>query len=240
MGTGPRPRVLITTGQTWRASPLRRRDACTGRNYADALVRLGLLPTLAPCLTAELAADLVARQDGLLLSGGGDLDPAHFGQAPHPELEEVDPERDALELALYRAARAAGLPVLAICRGLQVVNVAEGGTLHQHLPSVAGLHQHAQAAPDGDPVHRVRLTDGPLADAFDARDVRVNSYHHQGIDRLAPSLRPWAHADDGLVEAAGAADGAALIGVQWHPEMSFARHPAQAAPFRAFAAALGA
>lgn len=238
-GTGRRPRVLITTGRSWRESPLRRWDVYTGRNYVDALTRVGLLPTLAPNVDPELAGELARGHDGVVFSGGADVDPRHFGQAPHPELEEIDASRDAFEFALYREARAAGLPVLAICRGLQLVNVAEGGTLHQHLPAVSGHHQHEQAERNGDPVHRVTLEGGPLRTAFGSRETYVSSFHHQGVDRLAEGLVAWAHADDGLVEAAGARTGAQLLAVQWHPEMSFARHPAQLAPFRAFAGMLG-
>jgi putative glutamine amidotransferase len=233
--------VLVTVGQTWQERPLRRRLAGTGRNYADALLRVGLLPLLAPPLPEEAAPELLDGADALLLSGGGDVDPVRFGQPPHPELGEVDPQRDALETALYREARARGLPVLAICRGIQLIAVAEGGTLHQHLPDVPGLHQHEQHAPDGQPAHRVRLAGGSrIAAAFGAEAVRVNSYHHQGVDRPPEGLTPTAHADDGLVEALEGDEGPFLLGVQWHPEMSVERHPEQLAPFAALAAALGA
>ncbi len=236
-----RPRVLVTTSQQWREAPLRRVDALTGRNYADAALRVGLLPLLSATLPAEDAPEALDGMDGLLLSGGGDVDPARFGQAPQPGLAEVDPSRDAFELALYQAARRRGLPILAICRGIQLVAVAEGGTLHQHLPDVPGLHQHEQRARDGDPAHRVRLGAGSaLAAAFGRDEVVVNSYHHQGVDRVPDALRAIAHADDGLVEALEAQDGGFLLAVQWHPEMAFERHPDQLAPFTAFAGGIDA
>jgi len=237
----PRPRVLLTTAQMWQTRPLQRRLAHVGRDYADALLRVGLLPLLAPPLPAEAAAEMLDGVDALLLSGGVDVGPAHYGQSPHPELGEVDPQRDAFELALYREARARGMPVLGICRGSQVIAVAEGGTLHQHLPALPKLHQHEQRARDGDPAHRIRLTPGSrIRAAFGAASTWVNSYHHQGIDRVPDGLTPTAYADDGLVEALEEPAGAFLLAVQWHPELSVARHEEQLAPFAALARALEA
>lgn len=236
-----RPHVLVTTGRQWRERPLRRLDVLTGRNYADALVRVGLLPMPSVSLPPELAAEALDGAGGLVLSGGADLDPALFGQAPHPGLGEVDADRDAFELAAYRVARERGLPILGICRGIQVVAVAEGGDLHQHLPAVPGLHQHEQHARDGGAVHRVRIAEGSaLRDAVGADELAVNSYHHQGIDRVPDALRVTARADDGVVEALEATVGAFLLAVQWHPEMAFERNPLQLAPFEAFARAAGA
>lgn len=234
-----KPRVIITTSTSWRVHSLRRADALTGRNYSEALVRCGMLPLMTASLAPELADELLDGVDGVLFSGGGDMDPALFDQAPHLQLGSVDPDRDAFELALYHAARARHLPVLGICRGIQVIVVAEGGSLHQHLPAVEGLHQHDQGEIGGEPSHLVRLAEGSaLARAWDRTSARVNSYHHQAPDRLPPSLAPVAVADDGLIEAVEGREGAFLLGVQWHPEMSFARHPDQLAPFAAFAGAL--
>lgn len=238
--TAAAPLVLVTTAQHLADRPLRRTEAVTGRNYADALDAVGLLPVLVPTLPAERAEAFVGRADGLLLSGGGDVDPARYGQAPHPRLGVVDPERDAVELALYRAARARGLPILGICRGAQVMAVAEGGSLRQHLPSFEALHGHEQAARDGRRYHEVRLEpNGALATAFGNDRLQVNSYHHQGIEAPGPALRPIAWSEDGLIEAVEARDGSFAVGVQWHPEMGFAIDPTQLAPFRALAWALG-
>ena len=240
----PRPRVLVTTSRQSRQRPLRRVDALTGQNYADALVRTGLLPTLAPTLPAGLAPSALDGVDGLVLSGGVDIDPALFGQLPSPHLGIVDAGRDAFELALFRAARERGLPVLGICRGIQLVAVAAGGTLHQHLPDVPGTHQHEQRDRGGDPLHPVRLgADSVLLDLVGADGWAdgwtVNSHHHQAVDAAPGGYRVTARADDGVVEALEADGESFVLAVQWHPEMAFARHPAQLAPFVAFARALG-
>jgi putative glutamine amidotransferase len=230
-----RPLVLISTGTNVVDLGLRRENVVTGRNYAQAVLAEGGLPMLAAVVDAAAATDYVARADALLLSGGADVDPARFGQPPHPDLGIVDPERDAFEIALYLAAREAGKPVLGVCRGIQLINVAEGGSLHQHLPALGGGVQHSQADKGGRPHHRVTLAAGSrLSAAFGAPAAFVNTYHHQGLDRLGSGLRPVAHAEDGLVEAVEATSGAWLLGVQWHPEMSYADFPAQRAPFAAF------
>jgi putative glutamine amidotransferase len=235
-----RPRVLLTTASTWREQPLRRVDALTGRNYSEAAAQVGLLPLMIATLDPALADAALAGVDGLLLSGGGDVDPVHFGAAPEPDLGPVDPERDAFELALYRAARERGLPVLGICRGIQLIAVAEGGDLVQHLAPRPGAVQHEQVSRDGDPIHEIRIEPGThLAAAFGRDRVRVNSYHHQAVGRVPDGLRTVATSSDGVVEAIEERDGPFLLAVQWHPELAFRRHPEQAAPFRAFAAALG-
>ena len=230
-----RPLVLISTGTNVVDLGLRRENVVTGRNYAQAVLAEGGLPMLAAVVDPDAAGDYLARSDALLLSGGADIDPVRFGQPPHPDLGVVDPERDAFEIALYRAARAAGKPVLGVCRGIQLINVAEGGSLHQHVPALGRGVQHSQADKGGRPHHRVTLAAGSrLRDALGADAAFVNTYHHQGLDRLGTGLRPVAHAEDGLVEAVEATSGAWLLGVQWHPEMSYAGHPDQRAPFASF------
>ena len=237
--TNPRPLVLVTTASNARDVGLRRKDAVTGVNYNDALHAEGPLPVMAANLSAAAAADLIERVDGVVFSGGADLDPALFGRSPEAGLGLVDPVRDAFEVALYRAARARGLPILGICRGIQVVNVAEGGTLHQHLPAVEGTIQHEQRNIDYPPFHALRLEPGSIAaTAAGTELVTVNSAHHQGIKDLAPTLRATAYADDGLIEVVEAQDAPWLLAVQWHPEMNYALYPDQRWPFRAFAQAL--
>ncbi len=236
-----RPLVLVTTATNPRETGLRRKDAVTGLNYSQALYAEGLLPLMAANLEPDAAEALAARADAVVFSGGADLDPAHYGHAPEPGLGLVDPSRDAFELALYRAARALGLPILGICRGIQVVNVAEGGTLHQHLPAVEGMMQHDQRNIDYPPFHRLRLEPGSIAaQAAGSAEVVVNSAHHQGIAELATALRASGATSDGLVEAAEAIDGAWLLALQWHPEMTYADYPEQRWPFRAFAEAVHA
>jgi putative glutamine amidotransferase len=239
MTTPSRPVVLVSTASTSRDRGLRRQDAVTGRNYSQALLAEGALPLMAANLDPAAAHDFMLRADGLLLSGGADVDPAAYGRAPRPGLGVVDQERDAFEVALYRAARALGRPVFGICRGIQLINVAEGGTLHQHVPDLPHAIQHEQASIDGRPHHRIDLLHGSLAArAADAPAVMTNTYHHQAIDDLAPTLRATGHSEDGLVEVAEGTEGGWLLAVQWHPEMSYASYPAGRWPFRAFVQAL--
>jgi putative glutamine amidotransferase len=188
----------------------------------------GLPLPITPAHEGESLRELYEWLDGLLLTGGEDVDPARYGEAVRHATVESVPERDALEFRLLEWALADGLPVLAICRGIQVLNVALGGTLYQDLPAEhepdAG-HDQSKAAP---PVPRVRashpVTVVPgsfLADLIGDGDLPVNSMHHQGIKALAPGLFPVAYAPDGLIEAVEANDPAPpafLVGVQWHPE----------------------
>lgn len=175
-----------------------------------------LLPFVA---NAAEAAALLERMDGLLLSGGGDVDPRHFGEDPHPRLGTIEPERDTSEMLLARAALDRQLPVLAICRGEQVLAVSVGGTLWQDISSqVPQAIKHAQQAPRWYPTHAVQVAPGSrLAGILGAGAVRVNSYHHQAVKALPPGWQVTATAPDGLIEAFEAEQGFALA-VQWHPE----------------------
>lgn len=165
---------------------------------------------------------LVRRVDGIVLTGGEDVDPVHYGAKPHPRLGATSAERDRWELALVRSAARAGTPLLAICRGIQVLNVALGGTLIQDLPSSqAGEINHDPDAPRSDRSHDVEVdAESRVARALGVTQLRVNSAHHQAIERVADSLRVVATAPDGTVEAVeSAADsGWWCVGVQWHPE----------------------
>jgi len=228
------PVILITSGTVPRERGLRRNDTIQGHNYALALAATGAVPLLAPNVDAALAGVLAERADGLLLAGGVDMDPYLYGARPHPDLGVVDRRRDAFELALYRAFRSLGKPVLGICRGIQLVNVAHGGSLHQHLPAVAGLDQHLQKDFTGAPLQRVTLAEGSrLADGFGATALSVNSFHHQGVDRVGEGLVATARSEDGLVEALEIDDDDAfVVAVQWHPEMCWDSHPEHHTPFR--------
>ncbi len=204
----------------------------TGVNaaYVRAVLRAGGVPlVLSPLLGIEHNAVLLEALDGLLLSGGDDVDPVHYGQAPHPDLGAVDPQRDAFELAIFRDARAHGLPVLAICRGIQLVNVAMGGTLWQDIPSERPQAlRHAQATHRDDRTHRVDLTPGSqLAMALGGTVCEVNSFHHQSIRDLAPGLAITGRAPDGEIEGVESEDdGPWLLAVQWHPEEFHHHHTA--------------
>ncbi len=189
--------------------------------YVRALDRAGVVPMALPTMLAPDHA--VAALDGgavrgLVLTGGEDVEPARYGAAPHARLENTDPTRDAAELALIAAARARRLPILAICRGIQILNVALGGTLYQDL----GSERPGPVTHSGDDSrHAVRIEAGSLLErTLGTRRTTVNSRHHQAIRDLAPGLRAVAWSDDGLIEAAEPADAGApwTLAVQWHPE----------------------
>lgn len=188
--------------------------------YVRAVEAAGGAPLVAPPYP-ELVAALAARADGVMLVGGEDVEPALYGAARHPLTEAASPVRDAMELALVQAVRGAAVPLLAICRGLQVLNVALGGTLIQDIPSErrSGVAHDPRGARD-ERSHAVVVTaESRLSRILQADAIAVNSLHHQAIDRLGRGLRATAHAEDGLVEAAEATDPRWwAVGVQWHPE----------------------
>lgn len=202
----------------------------------------GALPLLIPALGDGLDLDdLLARLDGVLVTGSAsNVEPHRYGGPPSAEGTLHDPARDATTLPLIRAALAAGVPLLGICRGFQELNVALGGTLHQRVHDVPGLSDHREddTAPlevQYGPAHSVTLAPGGvLARLAGCGAVRVNSVHGQGIDRLAPGLAVEARAPDGLVEAVRVADAPALaLAVQWHPEWRFQENPLSSALFAA-------
>ncbi|MGI6037500.1 MAG: gamma-glutamyl-gamma-aminobutyrate hydrolase family protein [Limnochordia bacterium] len=165
--------------------------------------------------------------DGLILPGGGDVDPDYFGQEPRPGLRVVDPERDELEMGLIKGAWERKLPILGICRGMQILNVALGGELDQDLQG--GL-QHEQQGPRNALSHWVQVEDSLLRDLMGEARFRVNSFHHQGVSRVAPPLRAVATSSDGLVEAI--AGPGFVLGVQWHPEWLWKKYPCYGQVFR--------
>ena len=197
--------------------------ALTPRAYLEQVQRAGAMAVMVPpdpALTVEpeQALDLC---DGLLLAGGADIDPASYGAERHPYTDETFPDRDAFEIALVRAALERDLPVLGICRGIQLINVALGGTLRQHLPDEFGHHEHRRTPGTFDGAdHDVRLAPGSLA-ARCAGEVHhaTKSHHHQGVGRLGEGLEVtgWAELDE-LPEAIEAPDRRFALGVQWHPE----------------------
>jgi putative glutamine amidotransferase len=214
----PVPAVAVTaTTEIIREVPRTRANV----SYTDAARTAGLRPYILPVLGPEDADAMLEGMAGLILTGGEDVDPAHYGSARHPALGEVHARRDAFELALVRSARARRLPTLAICRGVQVANVALGGTLVQDLPS----ERPSAVAHDGswgrsDRVHPLSVAAGSrLATALGATDATINSLHHQAIGRIADGLVAVGRAPDGVIEGVEwTGDDWWMAGVQWHPE----------------------
>jgi len=175
-------------------------------------------------------AEILEPFDALLLVGGGDVDPTRYGAEAGDSLYGVEADRDAFEIDLALEAVRAGLPTLCICRGMQVLNVAFGGTLHQHLPGMPGLLAHGVPVDDSESLHDVEVEDGTLLRAATgAGSLACSSHHHQGVDRVGDGLRVSGRSADGLVEAFEPADGGAgwTVAVQWHPEDTAALDPAQ-------------
>ena len=189
--------------------------------YTDALLAAGLTPFILPPIRPGAAVDALADVDGLLLTGGEDVDPKHFDQAPHEKTGDPHAARDACELALAQAARDRRTPTFAICRGTQVMNVALGGTLVQDIGSQRTTDiNHDQSAHRTERVHAVSVDEGSLLSRIvGAAEISVNSSHHQSVDRVAPGLRVTATASDGILEALESTDPAWwMLAVQWHPE----------------------
>jgi putative glutamine amidotransferase len=196
----------------------------TDLDYIKGVSEAGGVPVvLSPSLSLRAAETLLDGLDGLLLSGGPDLDPGYYGEGPMPELGTTIPEWDALEMALLRLALERGIPIFGICRGMQILNVALGGTLHQDVPSQLGseILDHWQTTPKCQVTHEVEVLGGTyLAKITDRQTVEVNSYHHQGIKSPADVLTVAARCADGVIEALESRDFSDrwMVGVQWHPE----------------------
>ena len=211
------------------------RELALGLTYPEAILRAGAVPVVIPPMQPAAIAPLLDGLWGLCLSGGPDLHPDCYGARPHPELGPTEPHLDEFEIALLRGAEARGMPVLAICRGLQVLNVSRGGTLIQDLPTERPSQiDHRQALGGATATHDVTLEDGLTADCLGVREARVNSFHHQAVDRLGDGLRAVGWAPDGVVEAIEATARSFTVAVQWHAE-SMVRSPEQARLLEAFA-----
>lgn len=243
-GAAGRPIVGLTT------SRLATEDAGVGQQwdathsaYAEAIAAAGGLPVLLPSPVDERggATQRVARRtletiDGLVLTGGGDVDPARYGQVPHPATRPADQARDEFELALVHAALAREIPLLGLCRGAQVLCVAMGADLLQDVETQGvGMVAHARAEVRRAPVHEVELAAGSaLAAIYGTDTVEVNSTHHQAPGRLGGGLIAVGHSPDGVVEAVELPSAPWVIGVQWHPEELWKSYPQHALLFEAF------
>lgn len=235
-----RPRVLLPTCQ-------RNLDGhifhAAGRKYVDAVRMAGCMPLVAPATEADAIDELLDLADGILLTGSpSNVHPIYFGEAVHNPALPLDLERDRLTLGLIPRALELGVPLMAICRGFQEVNVALGGSLHQAVHEADGLDDHRDDETQslenryGTLRHHVSVEPGGmLAQIVGTGEFKVNSLHGQGIKQLAPGLRVEARAHDGLIEAFTKVDAPAFnLGVQWHPEWMAAANPISVKLFAAF------
>jgi len=216
----PRPAAVTLVGVSSYARAGKPPSFSIPTGYVDAVRRAGAVPIIFP--PGELEPErLLLTVSALIVSGGGDINPNSYGGKHHESVYSVCEERDAFEFALTRAALAdTRVPMLCICRGLQVLNVVCGGTLHVHLPDHYGDRVAHRVAPRDISVHSVRIEpDSRLARILGTTHAAVRSWHHQGIDRVGDGLRPVAWAEDGLIEAVEHVEHPWCIGVQWHPEM---------------------
>lgn len=189
-------------------------------DYSRAILRAGGLPVVLPAGLEDIE-EICSRIDGLLLTGGEDVNPLLFGEEPKRELGKIAPERDTMEMALAKCAVGKDMPVLGICRGHQILNVALGGTIHQHIyTDLEGpLLQHKQQADRNYPTHTVQVTEGSrLAEFASAKEILVNSLHHQAVNDVPEPLRVIATATDGIIEALESTKHRFVMSVQWHPE----------------------
>ncbi len=219
----PRKLIGITCETTLKAGLESARQALP-RPYVWAIEKAGGVPILLPATTAiENAERYLSVLDGLLLSGGVDVDPACYGEEPHPELGRVDSDRDAIEIPLAQLALAQDMPIFAICRGIQVLNVAMGGTLYQDLPTQKPSHLQHQQRHDGVPrdtaTHTIRIEAASrLAEIVGDTCMATNSFHHQALKAVAQGLVVTAHAEDGIIEGVESTAHRYVLGVQFHPE----------------------
>ena len=239
-----RPLIGLTTSEM--RNPVRdellphaeagREEMVLNFHYMRAVTRAGGLPVVMSPQPIEAVPDLVARLDGVLIPGGPDIDPSFYGHERDDDLGPTWPEIDRFEIAVVQEAERSGLPVLAICRGMQLLNVAHGGTLFQHLPDHVGddvVHRR-RSLEDEVAVHPVRVEAGSrLADWLGGESFVVNSYHHQAPWEVGDGLRAVAWADDGVIEGI---EGGGSLGVQWHAE-AMQGDAAQQALFAAFVSA---
>ncbi|MDN3016429.1 gamma-glutamyl-gamma-aminobutyrate hydrolase family protein [Paenibacillus sp. BSR1-1] len=198
-------------------------------DYHKSVAANGGIPIILPFLNPETALETIGLCDGIILSGGEDVDPQFYGQDPHPELGPTIPERDLAEMAIVQYAIQNNIPILAICRGVQILNVALGGTLIQDIPSQVNKPiQHTQKIDRSRDTHWVTISkDSKLFEVLDSEIVRVNSLHHQAIDKVASDLSVAARSADGIVEAVEYIHSPTFtMGVQWHPESMASTNPA--------------
>lgn len=233
IGLTPTPELLEMPHGTFRRHTL-------SDHYSRAISAAGGIPVMLPSNFDDADA-MLERLDGVVITGGGDISPAEYAQEQHPKTAEIDPERDAFEQSVLKSAIARDMPVLGICRGLQIFNVGLGGTLYQDVeelkPDAAEHRQQSLGIHAEERFHPVKIADGdhPLRKLGD--EIEVNSFHHQGIDQLADDLEAIATAQDGLVEAVWHPGISWGMAVQWHPELLAHKYDEHAAIFSSLVAA---
>jgi putative glutamine amidotransferase len=242
-----RPLIALTTSELRRPEDVVARpqgeppklEVALATLYPEAIERAGGIPVIVPLLGADAIAALLDRVDGVCLPGGPDVQPSVYGEEPHPQLGPTEPRVDAVELALVKAADRRKLPILGICRGMQLLNVARGGALHQHLPDAVGEGlQHRQTDHGSITTHHVETAPhSRLREALGGPRLEVNSFHHQAVKTLGRDLTATAWAGDGTIEAVEQPDERLVLGVQWHAEGLRAHAPLFEALIEAAAAA---
>ena len=239
MSNNARPRI----GITMRIEPDTNRFYL-GRHYSEAVEAAGGLPVHLPLITSsEFIAATMNSLDGILLPGSdSDVDPLRYGQDPHPKLGRVQPEKDETDLLVLDEIERRGMPLFAICFGVQVLNVSRGGTLIQDIESQwPDAIKHEQGPPRDRPSHKVRiLAESTVGQSLPIEEATVNSHHHQAIETLGRELKATAWASDGLIEAIeDLRDDRFVLGVQWHPELGWERDVLSRALFARFVAEAG-
>ena len=212
-GTGMKPVIGLTLS-------IENDTSFINWRYIKAIQQAGGLMVGIPLWVEEDADQLVSMLDGLVLSGGGDLHPHTFGEEPHLKLGAVNSDRDRMELALAKAAIKRGIPIFAICRGHQVLNVALGGTLYQDIYSQnENIYLHSQTAPRHEATHFIQVSENSLLYKLLGKEkIAVNSFHHQAIKDVAPGVKVTGKANDGIIEAVEIENYPFCLSVQWHPE----------------------
>ncbi len=229
------PRPLIGINCDTAPKPSGEQRFALERCYFQAVEDAGGLPVLLPWQSPASIKALLPRLDGILFTGGADLDPGLYGEAPHPAMKPLEPERQASDLALARAVLARRLPVLAICLGCQLLNVSRKGGLVQDIPSqVPNAMGHTKTPEIPVPKHRVRVLQGSiLSKILRCKSLETNSFHHQSVNKVGSGLRACAWAPDGVVEAVEDPRHPFLVAVQWHPERIYRERSIHARLFRA-------
>lgn len=197
------------------------REICLGIPYLNSVQQVGAVPLIIAPMHRDTIEAVLDTLDAVCLSGGPDIDPSTYGDQPHDKLGPTELATDSFEIALAKAADARGMPIFAICRGMQVLNVSRGGTLHQHIPDVfvGSDLEHRQSALGHHPSHEVEIESGTLLSRTLGTDTaEVNSFHHQSVKDLGQGLRVSALSPDGIIEGVEAVDRDYVVGVQWHAE----------------------